>query len=246
MSPRGSHWKTAEAAEAFLKGRRDAIPAAALQIEIIGLLIDAWRPVPGRVLDLGCGDGILGRMVLERYPGARVWFADFSEPMLAAAREKLGGTTRARVVAADFGSAEWAAAVGEGVPFDAVLSGFAIHHQPHDRKRALYGEIYGVLADGGLFLNLDHVKSSTGAIEEVFTGYFVDHLFRLSGSGKSREEIDRWYRTRPDKRENALAPLDEQCRWLREIGFVDADCYFRVLELALFGGRKSQRADVHG
>lgn len=246
MSPRGSHWKTAEAAEAFLKGRRGAIPAAALQLEIIGVLIDAWRPSPARVLDLGCGDGILGRMALERFPGARVWFADFSEPMLQAARGRLKGDARARVVTADFGSGDWAGAVGEGAPFDVVLSGFAIHHQPHERKRALYGEIYDILAEGGLFLNLDHVKSATEAIEEAFTGYFVDHLYRFSGSGRSRGEIDREYRARPDKKENILAPLDEQCRWLREIGFVDTECYFRVLELALFGGRKAQRTRVQG
>jgi ubiquinone/menaquinone biosynthesis C-methylase UbiE len=239
MSPRGSHWKTAKAAEAFLKGRRGAIPAAALQLEIIGVLIDAWRPSPARVLDLGCGDGILGRMVIGRYPEARVWFADFSEPMLKAARGKLAGEARARLVKADFGSKKWARAVGEGIPFDVVVSGFAIHHQPHGRKKALYREIYDVLAPGGLFLNLDHVKSPTAVIEEAFTDYFVDHLFRFSGSGKSREETDAEYRTRPDKKENILAPLDEQCRWLREIGFHDVDCYFRVLELALFGGRKT-------
>lgn len=244
MSPRGSHWKTAEAVEAFLKGRRGAIPAAALQIEIIGTLIDAWQPVPGRVLDLGCGDGILGRTVLERFPETRVWFADFSDPMLKAARKKLAGDTRVRVVKADFGSKKWVKAVGEGRPFDVVVSGFAIHHQPNERKRALYGEIYDMLAPGGLFLNLDHVKSPTAEIEEVFTDYFVDHLFRFGrsfGSARSREEIETEYRNRPDKKEKVLAPLDEQCRWLREIGFADTDCYFRVLELALFGGRKTGR-----
>jgi tRNA (cmo5U34)-methyltransferase len=242
MSPRGSHWKTAAAVEMFLKGRRGAIPAAALQLEIIGVLIDAWRPAPARVLDLGCGDGILGRMVLERFPETRVWFADFSGPMLKAAREKLAGDARARVVKADFGSKKWVRAVGDGPPFDVVVSGFAIHHQPHGRKRALYREIYDLLAPGGLFLNLDHVQSPTAEIEEVFTGYFVDHLFRFgrsSGSARSRGEIETEYRTRPDKKENVLAPLDEQCRWLREIGFADTDCYFRVLELALFGGRKT-------
>ena len=241
MSPRGSHWKAARNAEAFVKGRSAAIPGAALQAEIIARLIETWRPGAERVLDLGCGDGILGELALRRCPRACVWFADFSEPMLAAARRRLKGERRARVVAADFGTRAWIAAVGEGRPFDVVLSGFAIHHQPHRRKRALYGEIFDLLAGGGLFLNLDHVKPPTEAVEELFTGLFVDRLFRLYGSGRSRAEIDAEYRSRSDKKERLLAPLEAQCRWLREAGFRDVDCYLRVLELALFGGRKPAR-----
>jgi hypothetical protein len=36
----------------------------------------------------------------------------------------------------------------------------------------------------------------------------------------------------------ALALVDVQCGWLREIGFQDVDCFFKVFELALLGGRK--------
>jgi len=32
--------------------------------------------------------------------------------------------------------------------------------------------------------------------------------------------------------------VEAQCAWLGEIGFADVDCFFRILELALFGGRK--------
>ncbi len=35
-----------------------------------------------------------------------------------------------------------------------------------------------------------------------------------------------------------LAPLDDQCQWLREIGYIDVDCFFKAFELAIFGGRK--------
>jgi hypothetical protein len=43
---------------------------------------------------------------------------------------------------------------------------------------------------------------------------------------------------RPDKAANILAPVEAQCDWLREIGYEDVDCYFKVLELAVFGGRR--------
>ena len=35
-----------------------------------------------------------------------------------------------------------------------------------------------------------------------------------------------------------MASVEDQCEWLREIGFADVDCFFKVFELAVFGGRK--------
>jgi hypothetical protein len=46
------------------------------------------------------------------------------------------------------------------------------------------------------------------------------------------------YRHRPDKAANILAPVELQCGWLREIGFEEVDCCFRIYELAVFAGRK--------
>jgi len=52
------------------------------------------------------------------------------------------------------------------------------------------------------------------------------------------EELSRTYLERPDKEENILAPVELQCSWLRDLGFADVDCFFRLFELALFGGRR--------
>jgi hypothetical protein len=50
--------------------------------------------------------------------------------------------------------------------------------------------------------------------------------------------VARHYYDRPDKSANILAPVERQCTWLREIGFTDVDCYLKVFELAVFGGRR--------
>ena len=42
--------------------------------------------------------------------------------------------------------------------------------------------------------------------------------------------------TRPDRAANILAPVEEQCGWLRALGFQDVDCYWKYFELAVFGG----------
>jgi len=241
MTDNKSKWQTDELAATFLQGVRGAIPAAGLQLEIIDQILKSWCPRLRRILDLGCGDGTLGRFLLGQNPEAHVIFADFSAPMLDAARKQIGNNAQTTIVTADFSSKSWVESIGNQEPVDVVVSGFAIHHQPDQRKKELYAEVFHLLAEGGVFLNLEHVASATPNVESLFDNYFIDHLHRFhqaTGATKTRDEIAQDFYNRPDKEENILATVPDQCEWLRNIGFTDVDCYFKVFELALFGGRK--------
>jgi tRNA (cmo5U34)-methyltransferase len=244
MNEQYSKWQTKELAQTFLEGIRGAIPAANFQLEVLSKIVSEWRPLPSRILDLGCGDGALGRMLFDVYPTAHVTFADFSEPMLDALRRQIGADQRATVIKADFATPAWVKRFEVEKPFDVIVSGFAIHHQPDNRKKVLYAEIYGLLNVGGLFLNLEHVSSATPPASALFDSFFVDYLLRFHGDmtpSKTRHEIEETYYQRPDKAENILAPVEAQCQWLRKIGFQDVDCFFKVFELALFGGRATNK-----
>ncbi len=46
------------------------------------------------------------------------------------------------------------------------------------------------------------------------------------------------YAKRPDHAANRLAPLDVQCAWLHEAGFVNVVVPFRWYEIAVFGGNR--------
>lgn len=236
-----SVWQTKELARFFLEGVRSAIPAADLQLSIIGKITQQWCGNPTRILDLGCGNGILGRYLLHLFPSASCLFMDFSDPMLDAARENVGALPRATFAKADFSDPSWRAVVEPYGPFDIVVSGFAIHHQPDERKHALYAEIHDLLPAGSIFLNMEHVSSASPAGQRLFDEFFVDHLHEFharSDPNAKRETVADRYYNRADKKENILAPLEAQCQWLREIGFADVDCFFKIFELALFGGRK--------
>lgn len=119
-----------------------------------------------------------------------------------------------------------------------MISGFAIHHLTNARKQTLYGEIFALLGARGLFLNLEHVSSATPSGTDLFDAFLIDHLHRfqhLSDPCLSRETTAAGYTNRPDRHDNILAPVEEQCRWLRRIGFTDVDCFFKAFELAIFG-----------
>ena len=64
MNEQHSKWQTKELAQTYLEGVRGAIPGADLQLEVISKIVSVWCPLPSKILDLGCGDGILGRCCL--------------------------------------------------------------------------------------------------------------------------------------------------------------------------------------
>jgi tRNA (cmo5U34)-methyltransferase len=242
MNEQKSQWQTKELAQTFLEGIRGAIPGANFQLEVLRKIVSEWCPRPTRILDLGCGDGALGRMLLDVHPAAHLVFADFSDPMLEALQKQIGTDQRTTVIKTDFATPAWAKGFKGEKPFDVIVSGFAIHHQPDDRKKALYTEIYELLGEGGVFLNLEHVSSPTLSVGALFDSFFVDHLLlfhRDTTPNRTRQEIEEGYYQRPDKKENILAPVETQCQWLRDLGYQDVDCFLKVFELALFGGRKT-------
>lgn len=236
-------WQSNELAKKWLSGVRSAIPMQRERLDVMLRLLQAnGRPI-ARFLDIGCGDGVLGAAVLTRWPAAHGVFLDFSESMLAAAKDKLadGGHDFLLV---DYGDSAWTARVASQTPYDAIVSGFSIHHQPDTRKREIYTEIFDLLAPGGIFINIEHVASATRWGETQFNEDFIDALFtyhQASGSTQTRQAIADEFYNRPDKVANILAPVETQLTWLREIGYSDVDCFSKHFELCLFGGRKQSR-----
>jgi SAM-dependent methyltransferase len=242
--PPGAVWKKPAVAAAFLERSRD-IPDRPRQLEAIFRVLGLAERPPARVLDLGCGDGLILDALLAAFPEAEGVGLDFSAHMLAQAATRLARFgTRARTVEADLAASSWRNAVSGR--FDAVVSGFAIHHLAHRRKRALFDEIHDLLAEGGLFLDLEHVASASPRLEAAFDTMMGEHLFacrRARGEAVTLAEVHEAYVNRPDREANILAPVEVQCGWLREIGFTDVDCYWKYFELALFGGfrRRTKR-----
>ena len=233
-------WKDHSVAAAFLDERSLTIPDRQRQLEVLLRVVKSTCSDPRRILDLGCGDGILLGTLLEAFPRASGIALDFSPLMLERASRRLSKfATRAATVEADLQSPAWTSSV-QG-PFDVVVSGFAIHHLTDERKRAVYREIYGLLAGGGVFVNSEHVSSATPRIEKMFHAAMGEHLYltrKEKGEKVTPEQAYREYVERPDAAANILASVEDQCQWLRAIGFREVDCFWKYFELAIFGGTK--------
>ena len=231
-------WKDGAVARQFVEARAARVPQTRTQLDVLLHVLGCRPDPPRRLLDVGAGDGILLATLLEALPEASGVAVDFSLPMLERAQTRLAPFgDRAVVVEGDLASPAWRAAVTG--PFDAIVSGFAIHHLPDVRKRALYAEAFDLLAPGGALLNLEHVASASPRVGAIADEAMVVHQHaqrRAAGEAIGREQVRREFQERPDRLANILAPVEEQCRWLRELGFVDVDCFWKWFELALFGG----------
>jgi SAM-dependent methyltransferase len=206
-------WKDPEHALAYLR-RADGIPhRVAGEETLLAEVPDNAR----RILDLGCGDGRLLALVLLKCRDAEGVGVDYSPVMLTRAEERFHGDARVQVREHDL-----TRPLTDSGKFDVVCSSFAIHHLPHERKRALYREIFDVLNPMGVFCNLEHVSSPTPGVRRRF----------WEEMGATPEEED------PS---NKLLDVESQLAWLREIGFGEVDCYWKWRELALLIGKKPAR-----
>ncbi|WP_332646552.1 class I SAM-dependent methyltransferase [Lysinibacillus sp. 54212] len=228
-------WQREDVTTHYLKQVRGGIPYGAEQAQIMLQVVNHFVSEPQIVMDLGCGNGFLAEILLRSYPQAKAICIDHSAPMIEQAKINMEPyKNRCELYVGDFSQSIDSFARPNSV--DCIVSGYAIHHLPHSMKKALYKDIYQLLKPGGIFINIEHTASATEEIERLHDELFIDHLTAYNKG--DRQQIAKEYYNRPDKADNILARVDVQVNWLREIGFNHADCYFKWMELAVFGGGK--------
>lgn len=160
-------------------------------------------PVSGRVLDVGCGTGLVAIRLAESLPGGRILGVDLSDGMLRVAQAKALARSAVNVSFRKMDAESLTLADGT---FDVVVSLFALTHFP-DPLRALR-EMHRVLTPGGrlvigigarpLLLSREgaaaalrrvrrHLAESLG--RQLTAPFYLDTLtHRHLGRGAEREE----------------------------------------------------------
>jgi tRNA (cmo5U34)-methyltransferase len=226
-------WQQDQTAANFLDQRRTLLPLLGIQEETIGHLLTRDGRQVRRLIDLGGGDGAMTRLALQYAPQAEAVLVDFSEPMLARAKERASaGGYSCTVVRADMRQSGWQSELEPQSGYDLAISGLAIHHLTSERKRELFAEVFALLAPGGMFLNMEIV-----AIQGPLEGLFEEQMranakHAAHEHGHPEQEIDF------DGDEDRPDSVEDQLRWLRDAGFKQAEVHFKWAEAAILGAIK--------
>ena len=191
-------------------------------------LIPHGRHAHIKVLGLGAGTGLLSGLVAAAFPNAAITLADISAEMLSKAKERFAENPMIEYRVLDF--------VDEPLigTFDVIISALALHHTPQDKLKTVFQKIFGALQAGGYFINADQTLGTTPENEEKYAQAWLNGV---KAKGCTDRDIEiAVERMKADR----TATLQDQLKWLSEVGFVHVGCWYKNYRFAVYSGRKPE------
>ncbi|GBE56796.1 hypothetical protein BMS3Bbin16_01007 [archaeon BMS3Bbin16] len=189
-----------------------------------------------RVLDLGCGDGILVHELLKIDDSISATLIDGSEDMLNKAKERLAGFKNIQFIRSSF---QELLHTDLHLPdFDLVVSSLAIHHLTLDEKKSLFSYIYSHLNPCGYFVNIDVILPPTERLENWYLQLWKEQIIETQTALKLEGNYGDIIGKYKESRDNKPDTLSDQLNALKDLGFRDVDCFYKYGIFTIFGGKK--------
>jgi 2-polyprenyl-3-methyl-5-hydroxy-6-metoxy-1,4-benzoquinol methylase len=135
-------------------------------------LVELHVPKRGRVLDFGCGYGMLSNFLALKSPNRRVLGIDLNRERIEVAKRSSKGHPEVSFQLGDVRDFQ-------GIPFDTVVMTDVLHHISDDKVRVLLRIIHSCLSDNGILVVLDVGRSPS---RKFYTTYLIDRLLNLTRS----------------------------------------------------------------
>ena len=192
-----------------------------------------------KVLDLGCGDGILTYELLQIDDSISATLIDASEDMLKKAKDRLSHIDSVIFIKSSF--QELMNTDIQLPNFNLIISSLAIHHLDNNEKKRLFEYIYNHLEYEGYFVNIDVVLSPTLSIEEwyreLWREWMVEKCADLNlGADFDCESIVNIHAE--EEHFSKIDTLNDQLDMLVDVEFKDVDCFYKYGLFAMYGGKK--------
>lgn len=146
-------------------------------------MVEALVGPEPRVLDLACGTGSITDRLLRRFPKATSTGVDLDPALLTIARGYFEGDERVGFVTADLKDPDWVTELPYD-SYDAVLTATALHWLRSGPLATLYGQIAGLVREGGVLMNADHmIDRDTPRINAAERAYRHAQMDRARAAG---------------------------------------------------------------
>lgn len=189
-----------------------------------------------KVLELGCGDGIVTHELLKVDANLEGTLIDGSSEMIENAKKRLKSYPGLKFIRTTFQELVNNDLLSEN--FDFVVSSLAIHHLQEDEKKIFFEYVYNHLNSKGFFLNIDVVRAPTESLEnwylKLWKEWIIENEIKM-GSSESFQHLPDQYKNNQD---NNPDTLENQLKSLRSVGFKNVDCYYKYGIFSIYGGQK--------
>jgi len=196
------------------------VPQYKKQHEIIYELLPENLDEQLRILDLGCGNGVLSELVLKKLPNAYVVGFDLTPKMLEAYEENLSAYRgRYELMLGDYRFDSI------GSSYDIVLAGLTLQHLTWGERKDFYKLIYSILNQNGSFILNDII------IDEDWDTRKFQYSSWMQFIAANGEDPEFWL----DKHLTKDYPVtqEDHFQWLEQAGFAKMDCYWRYHNFAI-------------
>ena len=200
------------------------IPFYSVQRDVMVGLMTALKDAPLRVLDLGCGPGLIAERVLTEFPRAELTLLDLTPEMIDAARLRLHDSSRVAYRIGDFRVDDI------GSSYDVILASLSLHHMEVRERPEFARRMCRSLTTGGQFITSEVIIDESVSVREK--QYQAWRQFMTSQG----EDGEAWYQKHLAKDH----PV-ELAAWLRQLstaGFTSVGCFWRYLNFAVVSATK--------
>src|SRR2546425_747537 len=195
------------------------IPFYETQSNIMLSLLPVERASPLRVLDLGCGPGLMAVRVLAEFPQTRLTLVDLTPEMVDECRLRLTEHDNVDYQVADFRTDDF----GDG--YDVILASLSLHHLEVAERREFARRAFRALVPGGRLISAEVILDESPSVREL--QYELWRRFMTTRGEDGRI----WYQKHLAK--DHPVEITPWVNALTAAGFRSTGCFWRYLNFAI-------------